>query len=71
MKIRDIDEVYFDDRTSTLKITGRNPFKKEKSVRLAIDDTEKFLNAIKLALSSDAGNVVKFHDDGRVDSLAH
>lgn len=50
MRIRELQEIQYDERTATIKFSGLNPFKKHRSVRLVIDDPEMFLNAIKKAL---------------------
>lgn len=61
MRIRELQEIWYDERTATLKLSGLNPFKKLKSVRVAIDDPEVFLNAIKKALSDPDGAVVELN----------
>lgn len=58
MRIRDLQEIRYDDRTATLKLSGLNQFKKARSVRVAIDDPEQFLNAIKKALSDSEGRII-------------
>ncbi len=55
MRIRELLEIQYDERTATLKFSGLNPFKKHKSVRVVIDDPEMFLNAIKKALVDPEG----------------
>ncbi|WP_460896823.1 hypothetical protein [Phyllobacterium sp. K27] len=58
MRIRELQEIRYDERTATLKLSGLNPFKKHKSVRVVIDDPEMFLNAIKKALLDPNGNSI-------------
>ncbi|MEI4482798.1 MULTISPECIES: hypothetical protein [unclassified Phyllobacterium] len=66
MRIRELETILYDDRTATLRVTGLNPFKKNKTVRIAVDDPEKFLNAIKLAFSAEEGKIIKFDEEGRI-----
>lgn len=59
MRIRELHEIRFEKETGNLKLSGLNPFKKNKSVNISIDDLEVFLDAIKTALADSEGKIIK------------
>ncbi|ATU95596.1 hypothetical protein [Phyllobacterium zundukense] len=59
MRIRELQEIRYEEQSANLKLSGLNPFNAPKSVNISIDDPEEFLNAIKKALSSSDGKTIK------------
>lgn len=60
MRLRELQEIRYEEETANLKLSGLNPFKEAKSVNISIDNPEAFLNAIKTALSEPDGKPIKF-----------
>ncbi|QND55005.1 hypothetical protein HB779_24405 (plasmid) [Phyllobacterium sp. 628] len=60
MRLRELQEIRYEEETANLKLSGLNPFKEAKSVNISIDNPEAFLNAIKTALADPDGKPVKF-----------
>lgn len=58
MRIRELQDIRYEDATQALNLSGLNPFKKQKSVVISIDDPEEFLNAIKTALTDPEGKFI-------------
>ncbi|PSH63273.1 MULTISPECIES: hypothetical protein [Phyllobacterium] len=51
MRLRELQEMRYDQDTGQLKLSGLNAFNKAKSVTVSIDSPEEFLNAVKTALA--------------------
>ena len=60
MRLRELQEIRYEEETANLKLSVLNPFKEAKSVNISIDNPEAFLNAIKTALADPDGKPVKF-----------
>lgn len=60
MRLRELQEIRYEEETSNLKLSGLNAFKQAKSVNISIDNPEEFLNAIKTALADAEGKTIKF-----------
>jgi hypothetical protein len=58
MRIRELQEIRYEEKSANLKLSGLNAFKSFKSVHISIDDPEEFLNAIKKALSDSDGKII-------------
>ncbi len=59
MRIRELQEIRYEEQSANLKISGLNPFKQVKSVNISIDDPEEFLKAIKSALQDSDGKTIR------------
>lgn len=60
MRLRELQEIRYEEETANLKLSGLNAFKQAKSVNISIDNPEEFLNAIKTALADAEGKTIKF-----------
>lgn len=59
MRIRELHEIRYEGKNGNLKLSGLNPYKEAKSVNVAIDNPEEFLNAIKTALTDSEARPIK------------
>ena len=59
MRIRELHEIRYEEKSGNLKLSGLNPFNQAKSVNISIDNTEEFLNAVKTALAGADGKTIK------------
>ncbi|UXN67470.1 hypothetical protein N8E89_28595 (plasmid) [Phyllobacterium sp. A18/5-2] len=60
LRLRELQEIRYEEETANLKLSGLNAFKLAKSVIISIDNPEEFLNAIKTALADAEDKTIKF-----------